>query len=117
MIFEIKHNLGSSVMKTRPAGNPQEKAQLVYSIPCEYGRSYVGETGRPLAVQLCESRHNLKENLIEKQTKIADHVSEEGHWVVWNEARFNSRYRKSGHLACSAKTISQTSLEMSTILI
>jgi hypothetical protein len=27
-------------------------AQCVCSIPCECGKSYIGETGKPLAVQL-----------------------------------------------------------------
>jgi hypothetical protein len=39
-------------MKTR---DPQQTAQCVYSIPCECGRSYIGETGRPLTVRLREN--------------------------------------------------------------
>jgi hypothetical protein len=41
--------------------------QYVYSIPYECGRSYTGETGRPLAMQLHEHRHNKKEGLLENQ--------------------------------------------------
>jgi hypothetical protein len=47
------------VQKTRPERDPQQKAQCIYRIPCECGRSYIGETGRPLAVLLGEHRHNL----------------------------------------------------------
>jgi hypothetical protein len=47
-------------------------AQCIYSIPCECGRSYTGETGRPLAMQLREHRQNLKEGLLEK-SKLAQH--------------------------------------------
>jgi hypothetical protein len=36
------------------ARDPQQMAQCIYSIPCERSRSYIGETGRPLAVQLHE---------------------------------------------------------------
>jgi hypothetical protein len=61
-------------------------AQCVYSIPCECGRSYIGEKGRPLAVRLREHRHNLKEGLLEK-SKLAQHAYEEGHRVGWDEAR------------------------------
>jgi hypothetical protein len=50
-------------MKTRPERNPQQTAQCIYSIPCECGRSYIDETGRPLAVRLREHRHNLEEEL------------------------------------------------------
>jgi AraC-like DNA-binding protein len=53
-------------MKTRPERDLQQMAQCVYTIRCECGRSYTGETGRPLAVWLREYRHKLKEGLLEK---------------------------------------------------
>jgi hypothetical protein len=65
-IFKTKRILRGSLMKTRPERNPQQKAQCVYSVSCECGRSYIGETGRPLAVKLHEYRDNLKERLLEK---------------------------------------------------
>jgi hypothetical protein len=34
-------------------------AECIYSIPCEYGRSYIGETVRPLAVLIRGDRHNF----------------------------------------------------------
>jgi hypothetical protein len=65
--------------------------------PRESGGSCSGETGRPFASQLHEHRH-FKEGLLEK-SKLAQHVCEDGHRVIWNEARIldlesNSRYRK-----------------------
>jgi predicted GIY-YIG superfamily endonuclease len=83
-------------MKTRPEGSPLQTAQCIYSIPCECGRSYIGETGRSLAVRLREHRHNLKEGLLEK-SKLAQQAYEEGQNVGWDEARIleiksNSRY-------------------------
>jgi hypothetical protein len=45
-IFKTKHALRSSLMKTGPEKDPQQTAQCIYSIPCECGRSYTGETGR-----------------------------------------------------------------------
>jgi hypothetical protein len=73
-------------MKTRLERDPQQMAKSVYSIPCECGSSYTGETGRPLAVQLLEHRHSLKEDLLEK-SKLAQDAYEEGHRVGWDEAR------------------------------
>jgi predicted GIY-YIG superfamily endonuclease len=95
-------------MKTRPERDPQQTAQCVYRIPCECGRSYIGETGRPLAVRLREPRHNHQQDLLEK-SRLAQHVYEEGHRVGLDEAKnleieSNSRYRKykeSPHMACS----------------
>jgi hypothetical protein len=45
-----------------PERDPQQMAQCVCRIPCECGRSYIGETGRHLAMQLCGQRHSLKEH-------------------------------------------------------
>jgi hypothetical protein len=59
---------------------------LIVTIPCECGRSYIGETGRPLAVRLREHRHNLKQGLLDK-SKLAQHAYEEGHKVGWDKAR------------------------------
>jgi hypothetical protein len=90
-------------------------AWCIYSIPGEYGRSYIGKRGRPLAVWHHE--HNLKESLLEK-SKLAQHSYEEGRRIGWENARIleiesNSRYRKykeSVHMACLTNQISQHSL-------
>jgi hypothetical protein len=74
-IFKTKHTLRSSLLKTRLKRDLQQMAQSIHSIPCECGRSYIDETGRPLAMQLCEYRHNLKEDLLEK-SKLAQHACE-----------------------------------------
>jgi hypothetical protein len=75
-IFRTRHSLRSSLMKTRPERDQLQTAQCIYSIPCESGRSYIGETGRPLAVRLREHRHNLQQGLLEK-SKFAQHAYEE----------------------------------------
>jgi hypothetical protein len=61
-------------------------------------RSYIGETGRSLAVRLREHRHNLKQGLLEK-SRLTKHAYEEGHKVGWTDARVldiesHSKYRK-----------------------
>jgi hypothetical protein len=97
-IFRTKHTLRNSLMKTRPNTDPQRTAKCVYSIPCECGRSYIGETGRPLlAVRLREHKHNFKEGLIEK-SKLAQHAYEEDHKVMWDEAEVSRAEPK--HAGC-----------------
>jgi hypothetical protein len=123
-IFRTKHTLRSSLMKTRPERDPLQRAQCIYSIPCEYGRSYIGETCRPLAMRPREHRHNLQQGLLEK-SKLAQHSSEEGHKVGWDDARVleiesDSRYRKykeSAHITCLTNLINQPSLDSSPIWI
>jgi hypothetical protein len=60
-------------MNTILERDPQQMAQYISVIPYQCGRSYVGETGRPLAVQLHEHRHNLRQGLLE-ELKLAQHV-------------------------------------------
>jgi hypothetical protein len=123
-IFKTKHTLRDTLMRTRPMSDPQLTAQCIYNIPCECGRSCVGETGRPLSVRIREHKLNLKNGLLEK-SKLAQHGFEEDHQVSWNEAKIlhiegNIRYRRykeSAHMACMNNPISQHSLDFSPIWI
>jgi hypothetical protein len=73
-------------------------------------------------MQLHEHGHNLKEGLLEK-SRLAQHAYEEGHRVIWDEARIlktesNSRHRKckeSTHMACLKNPLSQPNLDISPI--
>jgi hypothetical protein len=60
---------------------------LALLLPSERGRSYVGETGRPLAVLLHQHRHNLKEGLVQ-YSKLAQRVYEESHRASWDVVGF-----------------------------
>jgi hypothetical protein len=123
-IFRTKRTLRSSLMKTRPEGDPQQTAQCICSVPCECGRSYTGERGRPAAVRLREHRHNLQQGLLEK-SKLAQHAYEEGHKVVWDDARilkieshrWHRKCKESVHMARLTNPISQPSLDISPIWI
>jgi hypothetical protein len=64
-------------MKTRLEGNSQQIVRCIYNSPCECGRSYIGKTGRPLAVQLHEHRQSLREGFLE-ESKLVQHAFEEG---------------------------------------
>jgi hypothetical protein len=97
---KFKRKLRSSLIKTR-------SGRGVCGIPCECVRSYIGRTGRALAVQLHEHRNNLQQGLLEI-SKLARRAYEEGHRIGWGDARvleieINRRYRKckeSAHMAC-----------------
>jgi len=58
----------------------------VYSIPCECGRSYIGETGRQWVVRLREYRQNLEGHL--ERSKVEQHAYEQGHHTLWKNPRF-----------------------------
>jgi hypothetical protein len=70
----------------------------VYSIPCDCGRCYIGETNRLLEVCIKEHKYNLTQGLLEN-SELAQYAYEEGHKLCWNEAEVlqiepNTAYRK-----------------------
>jgi hypothetical protein len=59
-IFKNKYTLRNTLIRTGPMSDTQLTTQCIYNIPCECGRSYVGEAGRPLSVRIGEHKFNLK---------------------------------------------------------
>jgi hypothetical protein len=58
-IFKTKHTLRGTLMKTGLVRDAQQTKQCVYSIPCDCGRCYIGETSRPSEVCTKEHKYNL----------------------------------------------------------
>jgi hypothetical protein len=79
-IFTTEPTLWGSFFSNRPERNSQQTAHCSCNIPCECGRSYVGETGRPLAMWLYEHRHDLRESPLE-YLKVVQPANEKGHRV------------------------------------
>jgi hypothetical protein len=122
-IFKTKHIFRSSLMKTRLERDPRQTAQCICSIPCECGRSYIGETGRPLTVRLGEHRPNLQQS--SRKIKISPTCLWRESQIGWDDARTleiesNRRYRKykeSANMECLTNPNSQPSLDFSPIWI
>jgi hypothetical protein len=83
-IFKSKYALRGTLMQTGPVRDAQQTNQCVYSIPCDCGRCYIGETSRPLEVSIKEHKYNLTQGMFE-ESKLAQHAYEEGHKICWNE--------------------------------
>jgi hypothetical protein len=66
-------------------------AKFVYSIPCECGKSYIGETGRLVAMWFHEHRHILKWGGSFIKPKIKNSSSYK---------KYNKKYKKSAHVEC-----------------
>jgi predicted GIY-YIG superfamily endonuclease len=65
-IFRTKHTLRGALMKTGPVRDAQQTKQCVYSIPCDCGTYYIGETSRLLEVCIKEHKYNLTQGLLKK---------------------------------------------------
>jgi hypothetical protein len=63
-------------LRTRPKRDLQQMAECISIITCECDRRYIDKTCRPLALWLCEHRHNLRAGL--QKSKFAQHAYKEG---------------------------------------
>jgi hypothetical protein len=59
-IFRTNHTLRGRLMKTGPVRDAQQTKQCVYSIHCDCGRCYSGETSRPLEVRIEDTGYARK---------------------------------------------------------
>jgi hypothetical protein len=109
-------------MKTGWVTDAQQKKQSVYSIHCDCGSRYIGETSRLLEGHIKEHKYNLTQGLLEK-SKLAQHAYEGGHEIGWKEAKglqtqpntTHREYKESAHMCLIDHPISQPSLDVSHI--
>jgi predicted GIY-YIG superfamily endonuclease len=109
-------------MKTGPVRDAQQTKHCVYSIPCDCGRCYIGETSRPLEVRIKGHKYNLTQGLLEK-SKLAQHTYELGHQICWKEAKVLQiepsttyrKYKESADVSLVDILISQPGLDSSPI--
>jgi hypothetical protein len=109
-------------MKTGPVRDAQQTKRCVYSIPCDCGRCYIGETSRLLEVLIKGHKYKLIEGLLGK-SKLAQHAYEDGHKICWNEAKVlqiepnttHRKYKESAHMSLIDHPFSQPRLDISPI--
>ena len=91
--------------QTKVKGKPDKHDVngVVYSIPCECGSLYIGETGRTLKKRLMEHKWSVCNG--DTNNGIAVHVRETEHSVQWEQAAVikrnlspNRRSRRPGQL-------------------
>jgi len=87
-VFKTQNTLRSKLCITKPTNDTQNTKNIVYNIPCICGRSYTGETGRPLEIRKKEHKYNIDRRLVDK-SKLAEHIlTEHGdHKAQWNQTR------------------------------
>ena len=62
----------------RPKDKPPKQNGLVYRIPCECGKVYIGETGRSVQDRIKEHKRDTR--LVRTQTSaVSEHVNNTGH--------------------------------------
>jgi hypothetical protein len=85
MVSSSQDTLRSHLVKFKPKAKVMKK-ELIYKIPCECSKSYIGETGRTLEVRLSEHKRSLKKGDPEL-SKLCEHHFYTGHRFLWEQAK------------------------------
>jgi hypothetical protein len=85
-VFTSRNTIRSNLVRFKPRMQPIIKKGVIYSIPCECGKSYIGETGRTLQVRLDEHRRSVKKRDPDV-SKLCEHYYNTGHRFLWDEAK------------------------------
>jgi len=89
---------------------------VIYKIPCECGKVYIGEAGRAMQERIKEHDRDIR--LACTQTSaVSEHTNETGHLAIWKEVKFidrdphwyTRRVKEAIHIRLHPKTISRDS--------
>jgi hypothetical protein len=83
-VFSAKDILRARLVKLKPDSD-RPKTDVIYKIPCECGKSYIGETGRTLETRLNEHKRTVSKG-DPNTSKLMEHISNTGHRILWDEA-------------------------------
>ena len=83
-VFKTTLTLRRYLTKVKTPTDPNNTKGVVYMIPCECGRVYVGETGRTLKQRITEHKRAVKN--ADSNNGLAVHVAGTGHTIHWDEA-------------------------------
>jgi predicted GIY-YIG superfamily endonuclease/flagellar basal body rod protein FlgC len=76
--------LRTRLVKFKP--RQETNKEVIYSIPCQCGKEYIGETGRPLTTRVKEHRAALKKGET-ATSKLVEHAWNTEHDFLWDKAK------------------------------
>ncbi|KAL9987924.1 hypothetical protein ACROYT_G002307 [Oculina patagonica] len=89
-VFKSETTLRSHLVWPKDAVDSTKQDGVVYRIPCECGKVYIDETGRPMQDRIKEHDRDIR--LARTQTSaVAEHTNNTGHYPLWNEVKFIDR--------------------------
>ena len=81
---------GQYLVRPKDALEPGKQEGVVYRIPRECGKVYIGETGRAMQDRI--KGHDRDIRLAHTQTSaVSEHANETGHLPLWNQVKFIDR--------------------------
>ena len=89
-VFKSDTTLRSHLVRPKDTLEPTKQDGVVYKIPCECGKVYIGKTGRAMQDRIKERDRNIR--LARTQTSaVSEHANETGHLPIWKEVKFIDR--------------------------
>ena len=89
-VFKSDTTLRSHLVRPKDILEPTKQDGVVYKIPCECGKVYIGETGRAMQDRIKEHDRDIR--LARTQTSaVSEHAKETGHLPIWKEVKFIDR--------------------------
>ena len=86
----VPNTLRSHLVRPKDPLDPSQQDGVVYKIPCERGKVYIGETGRSMRERIKEHDRDIR--LARTQNSaVSEHANETGHLPIWNEVKFIDR--------------------------
>ena len=86
-VFKSDTTLRWHLVQPKDAVNPAKQDGVLYRIPYECGKVYIGETGRSMQERIKE--HDRDIQLAGTQTSaVSEHAHDTGHYPIWNEVKF-----------------------------
>ena len=83
-------HLRINLSKVKPEYDKVCNKNVVYKIPCSCGRSYIGQTSRPIKVRIKEHMKNIEKREVTR-SNLCCHVLENNHNVNWGSVKILHR--------------------------
>ena len=91
VVFKSETTLRSHLIRPKDPADPTKLDDVVYRIPCECGKVYIGETGRPMQERIKEHDRDIR--LVRTQSYASsEHAHNTGNYPLWDEIKFIDRY-------------------------
>ena len=89
-VFKSDTTLRSHLVRPNDGVDPNKQDGVVYKIPCQCGKVYIGETGRSMHKRIKEHDRDIR--LARTQTSVvSEHANKFGHYPLWDEVKFIDR--------------------------
>jgi predicted GIY-YIG superfamily endonuclease len=82
-VYKTENTLRSILTKTKPNNINENTKNVIYKIPCECNKFYIGETCRPLSKRIAEHKSYIKNTDFHK-SNICQHAFNNNHRINWD---------------------------------